>query len=160
MTHKSETSQPCCPGQEVFVGSWKTGKAGMGCTVTISRRRLCSSSAWVCAHQIPSGKKFQAVPVQARSGGAEGTGEGDAVSNHLLCSCGIALTLQWFFHLLSTSLIVIPVNPLRDPWNCSALEPKACCFLLLCVPICWRLTAPLSTRQLRSLVVLCRGHHP
>jgi len=27
------------------------------------------------------------------------------------------VTLQWLFHLLSTSLIVIPVNPLRDPWE-------------------------------------------
>lgn len=87
--------------------------------------------------QIPSKERSQAVPVhgglQPRSGGKKGTGEGAAASNYLLCSCGIAVTLQWLFHLLSTSLIVIPVNPLRDPWEWLSVRAQ---ILLFPITVC------------------------
>lgn len=74
--------------------------------------------------------------LQPRSGGNEGTGEGAAASNHLLCSCGITVTLQWLFCLLSTSLIVTPVNPLRDPWELLSVIAQ---ILLFPITVCYHL---------------------
>lgn len=58
----------------------------------------------------------------------QGDREGLAASNCFLCSCGITLTLQWLFHLLSTSLMVIPVNPLRDPWELLSVRAQILLF--------------------------------
>lgn len=71
--------------------------------------------------------------LQPRPGESEGTGEGAAASNCLLCSCGIAVTLQRLFHLLSTSLIVIPVNPLRDPWELLSIRAQILLVSYYCV---------------------------
>lgn len=77
-------------------------------------------------------EKSQAVPehgrLQPRSGGNKKSREGTAASSHLLRSCGIAVALQWFFHLLSTSLTVIPVNPLRDPWELLSVRAQILLF--------------------------------
>ena len=123
-----------------------------------STRRLCSSSAGTCAHQIPSGERSQAVPVnrglQPKSAGSKGSGE---TIIHLLCSCGIAVILQWLFHLLSTSLIVIPVNPLRDSWELLSVRAQ---ILLFPIAVCSHLLEthrPLSTGHLRSPAGHCWG---
>lgn len=151
-------------GQEVFTASSEPEKAGAGSGAGSSRRRLCSSSAWACAHQIPSRERSQAVPVhrglQPGSAGNRGSGKRSAAFSHLLCSCGIEVILQWLFHLLSTSLIVIPVNPLRDPWESPSIRAQV---LLFSITVCSHLLethSPLSTGQLRSPVGHCWGHRP
>lgn len=85
--------------------------------------------------------------LQPRSGGNEGNGEGAAASHHLLCSCGIPVTSQCLFRLLSTSLIVIPVNPLRDPWELLSIRAQ---ILLFPITTCSHLLAAHSPPKHRA----------
>lgn len=146
----------------MFTASSEPEKAGAGSGAGSSRRRLYSSFAWACAHQIPSMERSQAVPVhrglQPGSAGNRGSGERSAASSYLLCSCGITVILQWLFHLLSSSLIVIPVNPLRDPWELLSIRAQ---ILLFSITVCSHLLethSPLSAGQLRNPVGHCWGH--
>lgn len=148
----------------MFTASSEPEKAGAGSNAGSSTRRSCNSSAWACADQIPSRERSQAVPVhrglQPRPAGNKGSGEISTASSHRLCSCGIAVILQWLFHLLSTSLIVIPVNPLRDPWELLSVRAQ---ILLFPITVCSHFLkshSPLSTGQPRSPVGHCWGHQP
>lgn len=148
----------------MFTASSEPEKAGAGSSAGSSTRRLGSSSALQCAHQLPSRERAQAVPVlrglQLRSAGDKGSGERSAASSTLLCSCGIAVILQWLFRLLSTSLIVIPVNPLRDPWELLSVRAQILLFLITACSRLLETHSPLSTGQLRSPVGQCWGHQP
>lgn len=137
-------------------------EAVAGSSAGSSTRRLCSSSAWACAHQIPPRERPQAVPVHRAQQVCRKQGEWGKVHSlqPLLCSCGIAVISKWLFHLLSTSLIVIPVNTLRDPWELLSVRAQ---ILLFPITVCSHLLetqSPLSTRQLRSPVGHCWGHQP
>lgn len=148
----------------MFTASSEPEKAGPGSSAGNSTRTLCSSSAWACAHQIPSEESFQAVPVhrglQPKPAGNKGSGETSPASSHLLCSCGIAVILQWLLHLLSTSLIVIPVNPFRDPWELLSIRAQ---ILLFPITVCSHLLeshSPLSTGAAEKPSWMLLGHQP
>lgn len=133
-----------------------------GSSAGSSTRRLCSSSAWACAYQMPSRERSQAVPVHRVQQVCRKQGEWGEVHSlqPLLCSCGIAVILQWLFHLLSTSLIVIPVNPLRNPWESLSVRVQILLFPISVFSHLLETHSPLSTRQMRSPVGHCWGHQP
>lgn len=130
-----------------------------------SRQQQDKAVQLLCLGMSSSDPTWGEVPGCASARGAAALvwrkrGEWGPSSDCLLCSCGIPLTLQWLFHLLSTSLIVIPVNPLRDPWELLSIRAQ---ILLFPITACSHLLAahrPPEHRAAEEHGRRLQGHQP